>query len=384
MVDVNEKTKAKQKKDFSSGYTYGEGRTANGQLVEFTCCTEDGEVDRIKKFLKENIRTIDIPTTGRVNITHGGYGQYTRYDIKQHDYAGGGPGDGGGWCLIEVLEIKNPPDGRWGIVIHENGSRKGAIFTEWETIEDARAVFKKHWGIFDDSLEFRKKLKGFRRQVICGQMRPWFYAIGDEELIGDYAFPEGFQDDPVYRFGRKFVVFGFDGVPEIKTCMGARFLTEDVSDGYNRSNKYHKRLVYWDDGKVWQGELLANPPRPLEDGEIWVVEAIKQFRELLSGAKDRFTINFANGGRFVGNFLEENRRVQCAEGDYELVVRLEGGEQMDGWVSFKPTSENPSVVEYVKNKLESDGKKIESIRVANSKTNKKGKRWAGVYYIKRT
>ena len=96
-------------------------------------------------------------------------------------------------------------------------------------------------GSCDTAKEF-SNLEGFKRRVVCNALTPWFYAIGDEELIGDYAFPEGFQDDPVYRLGKRFVVFDHDGVPEIKTCMGARFLTEDGSDGYGRQKNITSAL----------------------------------------------------------------------------------------------------------------------------------------------
>ena len=272
---------------FSSGYTFSEGRTGGDQLVEFTCRPE--EVEQVKEFLKI-IRTIDIPTTGRVAVGHGGYSQYTRYNITQHKYAAGGQ------AYIEVLEIKNPPDGRCGIVINEyhNGD---SVFTEWHTLEHALEAYEKGWGSWKTDKVF-PTLKGFVRRVICNVLTPWFYAIGDEELVGDYTFPRGLQDDVVYRFGRKFVVSDRDGgTPEIKTCMGTCFYTEKGTDGYGREKKYYHRFVYWDDGSFFDAHnYTSNPPYPLEESELWIMEAICQFKkEILTGNKKRFTINFIGG-----------------------------------------------------------------------------------------
>ena len=353
-----------------SCHTYGEGRTGNGQFVNFTCRPD--EVEQVKEFLKK-IRTIDVPTTGRVAVSHGGWGQYTRYDIKQHNYAGGGCG------YIEVLEINNPPEGRCGIVINEYDCGD-SVFTEWETLKNACDAFTRYWGSCDTAKEF-SNLEGFKRRVVCNALTPWFYAIGDEELIGDYAFPEGFQDDPVYRLGKRFVVFDHDGVPEIKTCMGARFLTEDGSDGYGRPKKYYKRLVYWDDGSFFDAyNYTSNLPRPLEENELWVTEAVRQFKEILTGKKTEFSINFTDGNRFIGKIKIANKS-HCAEGRYELQVKIKGEKELlKGYADFKP-QQFKNIVEAVVENYKKKGKEVEQVTVDSfRKINPKGKKWAGVYY----
>ena len=302
-----------EKSDRFSSYRFGEGRTGIGQAVQFTCPIDDAEI--VREFLRTHVRTLDIPTTGRVLVAHGGYGQHTRYDVVQHDYAGGGTG------FIEVLEIKNPPDGRQGVVIYESpGDSRGDAFTEWETIENARAAFARFWGRDDTGEEF-PKLPGFRRRVACGRLVPWFYAIGKELLVGDYAFPDGLQDDAVYRFGRQFVVFDHEGVPAVKTCMGTRFFRGRRD--YYPHEEVQYRLVYFDDGSVWDESVSrGGTPRPVLDGELWITEAVQQFRGLLAGKSTGFTINFTDGNKFVGKLAPAGRRVPCAEGDYYLVVRL--------------------------------------------------------------
>ena len=366
-----------------SSYIYGEGRTANGQMVEFTCRVKDGEAEKIREFLKNNVRTIDIPTTGRVNVSHGGYGQYTRYDIVQHDYVGGGPGDSGGWGYIEVLEIKNPPDGRWGIVINENSSWRGSVFTEWKNVKSARNAFTKGWGSLDRISKF-PKLAGFKRQVVCNALTPWFYAIGDEELVGDYTFPEGLQDDPVYRFGRKFVVLDSNGIPAIKICIGARFLGEERNDCLYKN---YKRLVYWDDGSMsdetHSDSSGSSNIRPVDEGELWIVEAVQQFKELLAGVGTNFTINFTDGKKFFGNLVMPKRSPPCVEGEYYLVVTIKGEKDvLDGWLEFKPTIETPDIIKYATKKFAKIGKQVERLEVKRIKAKKGGKKWAGVFFDK--
>lgn len=361
--------------DRFSSYQYGEGRTGIGQMVEFTC-PPDVAV-QVGEFLRTNVRTIDIPTTGRVNVAHGGYGQHTRYDVVQHDYAGGGyPGYGG---FIEVLEIKNPPDGRWGIVINERTS-KGGVFTEWETLEHARAAFARFWGS-DRTEEKFPKLPGFKRRVVCGALTPWFYAIGDEQLIGDYTFPEGLQDDAVYRFGRQFVVFDYDGVPAVKTCMGTRFVKARRREWPYEELNY--RLVYWDDGSVWnEGNGRGGSPRPVEEGEMWIVEAVQQFRQLLAGKSTEFTINFTDGNKFVGKLVRANRRIPCVEGNYFLVVRLKGEEKpREGWVNdFKPTQGAPDIVQHIIQRYAQSGQEVECVEIKKCKIKKGGKKWLGAFF----
>lgn len=364
--------------DRFSSYRYGEGRTGTDELVEFSHPT-DVDLEEIKKFLKEKIRSIFVPTTGMVQVSHGGYCMHTRYKITQHDYAGGGCG------FIEVLEIKDPPEGRCGVIIHEHRHAGNVLFSEWEKLEDARAAFKQFWGRHDSTETF-PKLHGFKRFVSCGAIPPWFYAIGDEELIGDYSFPYGLQDDPVFRFGQKFVTFDRDGIPAMKTCMGTRFVKH--KQDFHPYKEYQTRLVYWDDGTIWDesgfNSCWSNNgqgvPRPVEESEMWIAEAVLQFRQLLAGKSKDFTINFTDGNKFVGKVVNANHRVPCAEGRYYLVARIKGEKKpVEGWVDFKPTPEAPDVVRHVTQRFKLKGKEVEHLEVKQSEP-EKGKKWRGVFF----
>ncbi|MFA5942728.1 MAG: hypothetical protein WC798_03605 [Candidatus Paceibacterota bacterium] len=361
--------------DKFSSYTYGEGKTGLGRPVNFTCRPEEKEVVRDSL---ERIRTIDIPTTHRVNVGRGTYGSYSRYDITQHKYGGSGhPGAGG---YKEVLEIKHPPDGRWGIVVNEYLSHSdfgSGSFTEWETLQDALGAFEAYWRSNKTDIS---KLPGFKQHVTYGLLTPWFYAIGDEELVGDYAFPEGLQDDPVYRFGRQFVVLDND-VLTIKTCMGTRFIS--VKSEYRPQGENTYRLIYWDDGSVWKKDIHypSTPPRPLEEGELWITEAMQQFKQLLAGKSTEFTINFTDGNKFVGKVVKANSKALCAEGRYTLSVHFKGGgKPAEGFQDFKPTPQFPDIISFITGRYRQVGKEVERIEVKKIETAKSGKKWSGVFF----
>lgn len=373
----------KESERFNS-YRVCEGRTGIGQLIGFNC-PHDVEPETVVEFLRTNIRDVSIPTTGRVKTTKDScICGYTRYDIVQRWYGGGGhPGAGG---YSEVLEIKNPPDGRCGIVIYDyisDTSYRGGSFTEWETLQDALTAIKK-CGICNNREGKITALPGFKRFVSCGLLTPWFYAIGDEQLVGDYAFPDSLQDDPVFRFGRQFVVLGRDDVPTIKTCMGTRFV-EKIEEWKFRSPRKEKvwsRIVYWDDGSVWdEYRDRDKTPRPAEEGEVWIAEAIQQFRQLLAGKTSEFAIDFTDGNAFIGKLRKKNTKALTTEGRYNLVVQIKGEEKpRKGVETFKPTPEMPDIVTYVVKCFSKKEKEVTRVEVKSRETEKGGKKWSGVFF----
>ena len=143
----------------------------------------------------------DIPK-GHVRI---GCGQFTRYHAVQHRYMGGEYG------YIEVLEIKNPPEGRecfityqyherpWrveesGWTNREDWGKTGVtvsqVFAEWASLAAARKGLDRYmtWGI--RSRTDPAPLPGFIRRVVCGSKSPWFYAKGDEQVEGDFVLAQ--------------------------------------------------------------------------------------------------------------------------------------------------------------------------------------------------
>lgn len=359
--------------DFGSR-TYGEAKIPGGQVVEFCCRWKEAEA--VRGFLQENVYSIDIPTTGQVNVPHGGYGVYTRYNVTQHEYAGGGGG------YIEVLEIVNPPDNRCGFVIHEYRSYQGRVFTEWKTVEEACAAWEQGCG-GGETGEIFATLPGYKRRVPCGYLRPWFYAVGDELLMGDYAFPEGLQDDPVYRVGDRFVVYDENDKPMIKTCMGTR--ARKVKREHYPYREYLSRIVYWHDGTLWSDDSSifysrCRQPRPLRHDELWVDEAMAQFEKLLTGASDTFVIPFTNGRKFVGRIVEDKSHKHCAAGTYSLSVTLGSGKVVTGAQEFVPTAEDPDIVTYVTKRFAEHHKTVERIEVVKFTKDRGGQEWGGVFF----
>jgi len=344
-------------------YTYSEAKTGAGQLLEFTCRPED--VEKVKEFLKI-VRTIDVPVTGTVNISHGGYGKYTRFDIVQHKYAGGGIG------YIEVLEIKNPPDGRHGIVLHEYSGPGGSIFYEFKTLKEAEGTWEK----FFNGRKELGQCSGFIRSVPCGWMDPWFYAVGDQLLMGDFAFPDVMGDHPVYRFGRKFVVQEYDDLPVVKTCVGSVM----VERGYYEREKKKYTQVFWDDGTVWDEYCSTKKPEPLAENELWIHEATEKFQKLLAGRTDSFTIDFMGGGKFIGKYKPRDKKSHHLAGEYKVKLTLAPNQVKKGSFYFIPTPEAPTIEENIRKQAEKAGKEIVSIdlimKVGRRDTKKK---WAGVY-----
>lgn len=359
-----------------SSWIHGEAKTGGEQLLSFTCHPDDRQ--KVEDFLKEKVRSVDIPHTKCVNIAHGGYGQYSRYDIAQHKYAGGGTG------FIEVLEIRNAPDGRHSVVVHEYTSNTGYIFTEFELLEQAVSAFERFWsgGPNRTSQEF-PKVPGFIRRIVCGPATPWFYAIGDEALLGDYAFPDGMQDDPVFKTGKYFVVDDYEEGPRIKMCLGTRLLKykRSIYDHANQADKYY-RLVYWDDGTTWTEDHSAYTPRDLKAGEEWIVEAQAQFLQILTGRLKDFEINFIDGTKFVGKIVEPKAEQSSPEGDYYGTVHIDGeSKPRDGWVrDFKPTREIPTIQTYIMAKMKDLAKKVIRIDIKESNLKRKGKKWKGVFF----
>lgn len=366
-----------------STYTHGEARTALGAGVEFTCRPEDKET--VRAFIQANVRSVDLPMT-RTMVSHGSYGQPSRYNIKQHEYGAGQDEDSGAFRYVEVLEIVQPPDERWPIVIHDRSNKDG-FFSEWETLAQAMKAYDKVWTCYDersyfgpikDRWEKIRHLPGFKRIVECGAMQPWFYAVGEELLVGDYAFPHGLQDDPVFRFGAKFAVLDKREGWRIKTCMGARYF-EKESD-YRPYQKERKRFVYWHDGTRWEEGDGSPTPRPAEEGELWIAEAVEQFRKLLSGPQTHFEIPFANGMVFKSSLVQgEKRNLGSPEGEYEVTVFREDKEPVRIRATFKPTELCPMVRTWVENELHRQEVDYTSFEVKLIKADEHGRHWSGVF-----
>lgn len=361
-----------------NSYQCGEGLTGAGQLVEFECHVGDQAGVEVRAFLSQKIRMISAPITGQVNVPHGGFGQYTRYSITQHEYAGGGyPGDCG-WQ--EVLEIKDPPDGRWGIVINEYDSAHGSVFTEWETLEAAKAAHKGYWGQrLTETKKIFPSLPGFKRRMDCGRLTPWFYAVGTELLVGDFALTAGLEDDPVFRLGKKCLVFNEEGLPQIKTCLGTRHVVHRSDVHPYETRQY--RVVCFDDGSCWdEYHHVRRQPIPLTDDRLWISDALEQFQRLLAGASTEFTIKFLDGAIFHGKLQVLEAQKPSPEGRYYVKVSFKGKAPKEGWVEFTPTDAASNITQHIINRAREQGLEVERVEITETEIAKGGKKWKGVFF----
>jgi hypothetical protein len=380
-------------------YRYGEGETREGQVVQFTAPSDEFELAR---GALQHFRDIRLPSSAVVNVEHGGYGRYSRYEIEQVDYGGGQNEAGGGY--YEILNIKNAPEGRHPIVSRgymSSGEWLSQFFAEWESVEAAKAHWEKSGrGSIITLRTFQEqeneKIKGLIRVVNTGYLSPWFYATGDASLVGDYVFPERLVQDPTFTFGRQFLVPEQSKNSEVilhklKTCMGCAIEERRDRSGYRyyRSEepegvkKY--RVVQWHDGsvtEVYPSTPAEKLPVPLAEDDTWVTEAQRRFSEMLSGMNLGFEIKFANGGKFVGKYVPPAEAPKpTAAGDYYATVTLDNGEAIEGWVNgFTPTEEEPNIASHVEKRLAKNGKNAVRIETTSKRTKKGGKKWAGVYH----
>ncbi len=256
-----------------------EVRTKEGQLLSIECDYEKREeLKAAMKVLSEiDSLKIEEPRTRRILVNHGGYGANSRYKIKQHYYAGGGyPGYGG---YVENLKIGNPPNGRKGIVIHLSDSLRGNQVFEFKSLRSAKKVFSET--IYTDP-ESICKSPGFIRKFSCGRLTPWFYAVGDQQLMGDFAFPDSLiEESSIYRVGRKFALTDDDGKQLVKTCVGS--WRKEEEDSYGAEKKY--LVVQWTDGTQLRGHACRKKLQPLDetDPEMTLVieKGLGRFEEQL-------------------------------------------------------------------------------------------------------
>ena len=115
-------------------------------------------------------------------LTHGSYSWEMIYDIEQHKYVGGE----GGYC--EMLEIKNPPEGKCGFVINMYGQGGGYRVWEYPTLEDAMTAWP---DIFPPMRISALAITGHCIRALDWSgdgTAPWFYARAAEEAEGDDFF----------------------------------------------------------------------------------------------------------------------------------------------------------------------------------------------------
>lgn len=363
-----------------SSFTYGEATTLSGQVISFECESGDERRAEIRKFIEENVFIVRSPVIKKTQVSHGGYVGYSRYKIKQLKYAGGG------MSFIEAIEVKNAPDGKACFILHEYLG-KYTRFSEWNSRKELTDAFERYWSGTDDNGAVLKKLPGFKRLVFCGSMTPWFYAIGHEVLRGDYAVSSGLEDDPCFRLGQRIAVEELNGKVNIKTCMGCRFI--ERKQDFHPYGTEIMRLIYLDDGEVLCVYLSASFEngwcnaggkriRLMQEGEIWILDAMNKFLKLLQGFSQGFQLKFADGRTFSGKVSSKGKQIPSVEGKYNLKVTMEDGEVRKGWVQFTPTLECPDIIQSIRKRLTSGS--MRKLEVLDIEPVHDGKKWSGVFY----
>lgn len=214
-----------------------------------------------------SLKNIRIAETRTMTAVDKSPARFTRYHITQHRYMGAQGG------YIEVLEIHDAPDGRCPYVVHVFNVGDGSVVYEFDSVASAVAglsVCVTSLTLRDDmpsSSGIRKSVPGCLRHFICGPLTPWFYAVGHQPLIGDYAVAAGFEDDPYFRLGRRYKVFGSLGKDSdftSKVCLGSRLEWHNQPSDRQHDRMEQVRVVYWDDGSTWpeRGKYFFAARRP--------------------------------------------------------------------------------------------------------------------------
>ena len=356
-----------------------EVRTGGGQLLQATVACPRGfdnasreEQERRLTACLAEVHHFAEPLTQDVescDVEHGSYSMQSRFKLKQRGYAGG---EGG---YAEALQIENPLDGRCPFVLHDymNGHH---YFQEYETLEDLLAAWKA--GLWWKESRDLKDQKGFKRRVACGIMKPWFYAVGHQRIVGDSVWPEHFNETPSFRHGEKYVVecrHG-QGAPDVKTCIHVH---EEKND------RYATTTVYWSDGS-WT-EYHGDNIRPFEIGERWIAEAISEFRNLLAGGKKQFQIPFEDGGRVTVKYeppaIGAKGRKDKKGWYWVKVVTEKEGETItkEGLIRFDPDLDHESnVAQKLVNSCREKGLRVKKIEKSFRRTGRGGNvSWRGVW-----
>lgn len=342
--------------------------TGKGTLVKLT-----GPDDLVEKAAKiiPLLKDIELPHTQWVDVPGSRLRRrYSRFNIIEHKVKGT---DDLLCHAGHIYEIKDGPEDKVPIVIDNYTS-----FSEWTDLKSAKAALE-----LMDKQTLRHKdieqspLPGQLRVVNCYPFDPWYNAIGNQIIVGDIVFPDGFQDDPVYKAGKSFVVYDGDGNPSIKICLGCRL--ERYHDNGSLQSRPHVpvfRTVYFEDGTVWnESRSVGKPPRPLAGNEIWIADVLGQVQRLLLGGILNFKVPLVDDMNFIGRL--SGRQGLTLEGTYYARVSFEDGTKEEGYFDFKPYGDFPTVEDYLRAQYKRGRKTVSKLEVKLHRKKRLGKSWGG-------
>jgi hypothetical protein len=345
--------------------------TGNGTLVELWGNPTDVEkaaevLSLLEKIELPHTQWESEPETRR-------HKKYSRFDIVEHTVGGCDA-----FYHRHLLEIRSAPPGKASIVIDHYVS-----FTEWSDLASAKKAYRKmiDQHLEDSDLE-KNPLPGQLRLVKYHQFDPWFYAIGNQLVVGDIAFPDNLQEDPVYRAGKDFVVYDEENQPSIKTCLGCRLERYQEQHGFREETPHVHffRLVYFDDGTTWnESTHRENPPRPLVNGELWMTKAVEQFKACLAQGRLGFSLSFVDGLNFKCRLT--GKKGLTVEGSYYAEITFTDGTEEKGYFDFKPFRDFPTVEDYLKFEFGRQRKEIKTLKVELYRRVRLGKGWSGGLFL---
>src|SRR3990172_391826 len=91
----------------------------------------------------------------------------TCFEVWRHRYIGATTG------YIEVLEVKNPPKGKWPIVIHMFDLGNNSTFFECKSVEEACKYTETFASILTMGLWYKVGKEPKLRKVKCNKLAPW-------------------------------------------------------------------------------------------------------------------------------------------------------------------------------------------------------------------
>jgi hypothetical protein len=108
------------------------------------------------------------------------YVEKTRFKVVRHEYTPiEYPNTNQGY--VEVIEIRNPPKNKRGIILHCYRGDEGSTYCEYRTVRDAALGFAIVAGDASGGRELNERLRktgGFIRRVKCNPIAiPWFYDV---------------------------------------------------------------------------------------------------------------------------------------------------------------------------------------------------------------
>jgi len=117
----------------------------------------------------------------------------------------------------------------------------------------------------------------------------------------------------------------------------------------------------WEKGSgYWGGRYTSFRPvfRPVNESELWAVQAIERFRKVIAGRLKNFSITLPNGFRFEGKIKPPKKKDNLA-GEYSAkVIDPKNGQEREG--KFKYNGKSESVHAFILSKL--PGQHIVSVK----------------------